>query len=72
MRIRAVVVFYFDQIGREPVSAVDIIDQVRELITRDCLLVMFENIPSRFAAKDADVVCGLQRQRKEQQDEKQQ
>ena len=54
------VVFYFDQIGREPVSAVDIIDQVRELITRDCLLVMFENIPPRLVPKDANVLRGLE------------
>ena len=54
------VVFYFDQIGREPVSAVDIINQVRELITRDCLLVMFENIPPRLVPKDANVLRGLE------------
>ena len=41
-------------------SAVDIIDQVRELITRDCLLVMFENIPPRLVPKDADVLRGLE------------
>ena len=41
-------------------SAVDIIDQVRELITRDCLLVMFENIPPRLVPKDANVLRGLE------------
>ena len=41
-------------------SAVDIIDQVRKLITRDCLLVMFENIPTRLVPKDANVVSGLE------------
>jgi hypothetical protein len=40
-------------------SAVDIIDEVRKLITRDCLLVMFENIPPRFISEDADVLRGL-------------
>ena len=54
------VIFYFDQIAREPVSAVNIIDQVRELIMRDCLLVMFENIPPRRVPKDADVLRGLE------------
>ena len=41
-------------------SAIDVIDQVRELITRDCLLVMFENIPSRLVPKDANVLRGLE------------
>jgi hypothetical protein len=50
------------------VSAVDIIDQMREFIMRDCLLVMFENIPSRLATKDADVV-GMESQRKKQPQE---
>ena len=40
-------------------SAVNIIDQVRELIMRDCLLVMFENIPSRLVPEDANVLRGL-------------
>ena len=53
------VVFYFDQIGREPVSAVDIIDQVREFIMRDCVLVMFEDIPPRLVPKDAKVLRSL-------------
>ena len=39
---------------------VDITDQVREFITRDCLLVMFENIPSRLVPKDANVLPGLE------------
>jgi len=47
------------------VSAVDIIDQVRELITRDCLLVMFENIPPRLVPEDANVVSGLETCRKD-------
>jgi hypothetical protein len=42
------------------VSAVDISEQVRKLITRDCLLVMFENIPPRLARKNADVLSGLE------------
>ena len=41
-------------------SAVDIIGQVGELITRDCLLVMFENISLRLVPKDADVLRGLE------------
>ena len=41
-------------------SAVDIIDQVHEFITRDCLLVIFENIPSRFISKDTNVLRGLE------------
>jgi hypothetical protein len=42
------------------VSPVDIIDQVCELITRDCLLVMFKNIPLRLVPKDANVLRGLE------------
>jgi len=33
---------------------------MRELISRDCLLIMFENIPSRLAPKDANIVSGLE------------
>ena len=40
-------------------SAVDIIDQVRELIMGDCLLVVFENIPSRLIAKNANILRSL-------------
>ena len=40
-------------------SAVDVIDQMREFITRDCLLVVFENIPSRLVAKHAYVLGSL-------------
>ena len=46
------IVFDFNQIGPEPVSAVDIVDQVRKLIMRDCLLVMFQNVPPRLGPKD--------------------
>jgi hypothetical protein len=42
------------------VGAVDIVDQMRELIVRDCLLVMFENIPSRLVPENADVISGRQ------------
>ena len=63
------VIVYFNQIGREPMGAINVVDQVRELIMRDCLLVMFENIPSRLATKDADVVRGMKGQRTEQKNE---
>jgi len=46
-------------------SAIDIIDQVRELITSDCLLVVFENIPSGLVAKDADVLGSLKSRRED-------
>ena len=42
-------------------SAVDIIDKMLELITRDCLLVMFENVPPRLVPKNIKVVGSLQR-----------
>ena len=41
-------------------SAVDIIEEVRKLITRDRLLIMFQNIPPRLISKDANVVGGLE------------
>jgi len=40
-------------------SAVNVIDQVQELVVRDCLLVAFKNIPSRLAPEDADIVRRL-------------
>ena len=40
--------------------AEDLIDQVREFITRDCLLVMFENGPLWLVSEDANVLSGLQ------------
>jgi hypothetical protein len=51
------------------VGAINVVDQVRELIPRDCLLVMFENIPPRLATKDADVVRAMEGQRTEQRKE---
>ena len=41
-------------------SAIDIIDEVREFIMRDCLLVMFENIPLWRVPKDANVLRRLE------------
>ena len=46
-------------------SAVDIIDQVRELIMGDCLLVVFENIPPRVIAKNANILGSLKTGRKD-------
>ena len=46
-------------------SAVDIVDQVGEFITRDCLLVVFENIPSRLVAKDTNVLSSLKTSRED-------
>ena len=49
-------------------SAVHVVDQVRELIVRDCLLVMLENIPSRLATYDADVVGGMENRCKDRRE----
>jgi len=38
------------------VSAINVVDAVCELIVRDCFLIIFEDTPSRSAAKHADVV----------------
>ena len=40
--------------------AVNVIDQVQELVMGDCLLVTFENIPPRLVPKDANVLRGLE------------
>ncbi len=49
---------YFEQIGSESVSAINVVDQMCELIVRDRFLVIFEHAPLRFAAENADVVRG--------------
>lgn len=49
--------------------AVNVIDQVRELIARDCLLVVLQNIPSRLIPEDTDVLRGVNGQGKKQQKE---
>lgn len=49
--------------------AVNIVDQVCELVARDCLLVVLENIPSRLIPEDTDVLRGANCQRKKQQKE---
>ena len=47
--------------------AVNVLDQLGEFIVGNCLLIVFEYAPFRFAPKDAEIVCRLQRRRKEQQ-----
>jgi hypothetical protein len=54
------VVFYFNQIRREPVGAVNVINKLRKLIVRDCLLVVFENFPSRLVPEDTIVFSRLE------------
>jgi hypothetical protein len=49
------------------VRAVNILDQLAKFILGNCLLIVFEYAPFRFAPKDAEIVRGLQRRRKEQQ-----
>ena len=47
-------------------SAVGVIHQVRKLIMRNCLLVMFENIPQRLVPKYANILRpGLETCRKD-------
>ena len=54
-----VIIAYIDQIGREPMSAINVIDKMQELAMRDGLLVTFEKIPSRLVPKDANIVRRL-------------
>jgi len=58
---------YFHQIGSESVSAIDVVDQVCELVVRDCFLIVFQDAPSRLAAENADVVRAKISKRQEQQ-----
>ena len=60
-------VVHLDQIGRESVSAVSVVYQLCELIVCDRFLVVFENVPFRFCAEDADVVRSLERCCEEEQ-----
>ena len=47
--------------------AVNALDQPAKFILGNCFLIVFEYAPFRFAPKDAEIVCRLQRRRKEQQ-----
>ena len=58
-------VAYFDQIGSESVRAVNVVDEVRELIVSNSFLIIFEDTPARFAPQKADVVRGIQSRRKD-------
>ena len=48
-------------------SAVNIVDEVCEVVPRDCFLIVFKHAPWRFAAEDADVVGGLKSREKDQE-----
>src|SRR6266581_8098393 len=50
------VIVDLEQIVSETVRAINVIDEMRELVARDCLLVMLEHIPARLTAEDGDVV----------------
>ena len=51
-------------------SAIDIVDQIRELVAPDCFLIALEHAPFRLAAEDADVVSRLNSPWKDRQEEK--
>ena len=42
--------------------AINVLDQLREFIVGDCLLIVFEHAPSRFAPENAEIVRGMQAQ----------
>jgi len=48
------------------VRAINVVDQMHELVACDCFLIAFEHPPFRSAAEDADVVSGMQSERTEQ------
>ena len=50
---------YFDQIGSESVSAINIVYQPVEFIVGNGFLIFLEHAPFRFAAEDADVFFRL-------------
>ena len=58
---------YFNQIRSKSVGAINVVDQVCELITSNRFLVVFEHAPFRLAAEDADVVRGFQSSRNKQE-----
>ena len=43
---------------------------MRELVARDCFLIVFEHAPFRFAAEDADVISRLNSPWKDRQEQK--
>ena len=48
-------------------SAINVVNQMCEFVARDCLLIVFQHAPLRFAAEDADVVGGLKSREKDQE-----
>ena len=51
----------------EAVCAINVSQQMHELIARDRFLIMLENAPFRFATEDANVVGGVKRDREDRQ-----
>src|SRR5437879_10109376 len=45
-----------DQVGRESVCAIDVVDQMREFVVSNGFLIMLEHAPFRCAPKHAKIV----------------
>ena len=53
--LRSVIVD-LDQILRETVRAIDVVDKMREFVVGYRALIIFEHVPFRFAAEDAEII----------------
>ena len=62
------VIVDLDQVRRDSVCAIDVVDQMREFVVSNGFLIMLEHLPLWFAAENSEVVRAMQRQRKEQQE----
>ena len=54
------VVVDLNQILREAVRAIDVIDQMREFVMSNRALIIFEDVPFWLAAEDTEIVRGVQ------------
>ncbi len=54
-----------EQVVAQPVRAVDIPDEVRELVVGDCLLIVFEDAPPRLTGENGEVVGCIEREGKD-------
>ena len=52
------IVVDLDQVVRDSMRAIDVVDQVREFFVSNRVLVIFEDVPFWLAPENADVVSG--------------
>src|SRR5262249_46342003 len=64
------VVVDLDQVLGETVGAINVVNEVRELVVGDRALIILEHVPLRFATEDAEVIGGIRRSLKDRQAQK--